>query len=72
MSNNIKLLDDLVVSRNFPNFLLHRVLSSASMTAWMVRKNELDSRNGVGPGTIATRNQVLCTGKINATLLVSV
>ena len=72
MSNIMRLDDDLVVSRYFSNFLLHKVLASASMTAWMVRRNSFDSKNGVWPGTIAMRNQVRCTGRMRATLLVSV
>lgn len=38
---------------------------SASITALMGLKKAFESRKGLFPGTIATLNQVLCTGRIN-------
>ena len=67
-----KFLAVLVIWRFLFKSLLHRVSSSVSITALIPFKKLFESRNGVGPGTIAIRKDTFPRGINNARLLTNV
>jgi hypothetical protein len=56
MSMRNKFLLDWDTINSLFNVLLHKTPVSVSITALIPLRNELDSKNGVLPGTMAMRN----------------